>query len=101
MKIGETAAGITYDDLPPVHFDAMRLSQIFQNLIGNALKYRSDKPPRIEITAKLRGAEVIFSVRNNGIGIDPKYYDQIFGIFKRLHGREYEGSGIGLAMVKK
>jgi len=101
LGIQETAAVVTHDPLPPVRFDAMRLSQVFQNLIGNALKYRGDKNPRIHVSAKEEGPNVIFSVRDNGIGIDPKYAGQIFGIFKRLHGYEYEGTGIGLAMCKK
>jgi signal transduction histidine kinase len=99
--IGETGAQVTHDPLPPVRFEGLRLSQIFQNLIGNALKYRGDKSPLIHISAREDGRDVVFSVRDNGIGIDPKYSSQIFGIFKRLHGYEYEGTGIGLAMCKK
>jgi signal transduction histidine kinase len=100
-SIGEVNADVTHDPLPVVQYDPIRLTQVFQNLIGNALKYRGDKPPHIHVSSKTRGSEVIFVVKDNGIGIDPKYHSQIFGIFKRLHGREYEGTGIGLAMCKK
>ncbi len=100
-SIGEVNAEVTHDPLPSVQYDPIRLTQVFQNLIGNAIKYRGDRTPRIHISSKSRGFELIFVVRDNGIGIDPKYHNQIFGIFKRLHGREYEGTGIGLAMCKK
>lgn len=99
--IQEAGAVVTHDPLPEVRFDGLRLSQLFQNLIGNALKYRGDKNPAIHISAKEEGTNIVFSVQDNGIGIDPKYAGQIFGIFKRLHGYEYEGTGIGLAMCKK
>jgi light-regulated signal transduction histidine kinase (bacteriophytochrome) len=100
-SIGEVNAEVTHDPLPVVQYDPIRLTQVFQNLIGNALKYRGDQTPHIHVSSKTRGSEVIFFVKDNGIGIDPKYHSQIFGIFKRLHGREYEGTGIGLAMCKK
>ena len=100
-SIGEVKAEVTHDPLPVVQYDPIRLTQVFQNLIGNALKYRGETTPHIHVSSKTRGSEVIFIVRDNGIGIDPKYHNQIFGIFKRLHGREYEGTGIGLAMCKK
>jgi light-regulated signal transduction histidine kinase (bacteriophytochrome) len=101
VTINDVGATITHDPLPLVEFDDMRLSQIFQNLVANAIKYRGDRIPKVHISAKRAGAETVFSVSDNGIGIDPKYSEQIFGIFKRLHGREYEGTGIGLAMCKK
>ena len=101
VVIRETNATIVHDSLPPVFFDSTRLTQILQNLIANALKYRGDRKPEIRITVRDVGRETVISVQDNGMGIDPKYHQQIFGVFQRLHGREYEGSGIGLAMVKK
>ncbi|MEO8125891.1 MAG: CHASE3 domain-containing protein [Bryobacteraceae bacterium] len=101
VTIGDVGATITHDPLPPVEFDPVRLSQLFQNLLANALKYRGERAPSVHISAVTQGAETIFSIADNGIGIDAKYSEQIFGIFKRLHGREYEGTGIGLAMCKK
>jgi signal transduction histidine kinase len=103
VTIAESGAYVTWDQIPPVvQYDSMRLTQIFQNLIGNAIKYRAtERRPIVKISAEKRGDEIIFSVRDNGIGIEPEYIDKIFGIFQRLHGKEYEGTGIGLAMVKK
>jgi len=78
------------------------LQQLFQNLIGNALKYRSAEPPEIRISAEPNDEYWTFSVSDNGIGISSQYFDQIFGLFKRLHGKdEYEGTGLGLAICKK
>jgi light-regulated signal transduction histidine kinase (bacteriophytochrome) len=83
--------------------DDTQLSQVFQNLIGNAIKYRSAKAPRIHVSAvAVAGKERVFSVRDNGIGIDTQYFDRIFVLFQRLHGRkQFEGTGIGLAICKK
>ena len=82
--------------------DSLQLSQLFQNLIGNAIKFHAERAPRVEVRAERRGAEWQFSVRDNGIGIDPEYADRIFVIFQRLHSRaEYPGTGIGLAICKK
>lgn len=99
----ETGATITSSDLPIVNgVHRVHLEQIYQNLIGNALKYRSDKPPVIHVSAELSGDDWLLSVADNGIGIDPQYKDLIFGIFKRLHtSREYSGTGIGLAICQK
>jgi light-regulated signal transduction histidine kinase (bacteriophytochrome) len=78
------------------------LAQLFQNLISNALKYRTKDPPRVEVSAAERDGWWIFSVADNGIGIDEKYANQIFGLFKRLHSQtEYRGSGIGLAICER
>ena len=99
--VRENNAVVKHDPLPPVSVDFNELVQLFQNLIGNGLKYRRDEPPRIHISAEQRNDEWIFSVRDNGLGIDPKYYDQIFGIFRRVHGPAYSGNGIGLAICKK
>jgi light-regulated signal transduction histidine kinase (bacteriophytochrome) len=101
VTISESHAIVRVSRLPPVTFDPMCLMQIFQNLIGNAIKYRGERSPEIDIAARTNERETIFSVKDNGIGIDARDKDKIFGIFKRLHGNEYEGTGIGLAMVKK
>jgi light-regulated signal transduction histidine kinase (bacteriophytochrome) len=78
------------------------LEQLFQNLIGNAIRYRSGEAPRIHISAKPDGGDWLFSVEDNGIGIDPKYKEHIFGIFKRLHtASEYPGTGMGLAICQR
>lgn len=100
--IKESKAVITHDRLPTVKADRIQLLQVFQNLISNAIKYRSQRTPKIHIGAEARKHEVVFSVRDNGIGIAPQYADRIFRIFQRLHTRsEYAGTGIGLAVCKK
>ncbi|HYZ84742.1 MAG TPA: PAS domain S-box protein [Bryobacteraceae bacterium] len=99
--ISEAGAIVTYDNLPVLAIHEGGLPQIFQNLIGNAIKYRRDAP-RIHVSAVERDGWYVFSVTDNGIGIEPQYAEQIFGIFKRLHSREkYEGSGIGLAICQR
>jgi PAS domain S-box-containing protein len=100
-SIEQTGASVTWDPLPTVQAHEIRLVQLLQNLIGNAIKYRSNLPPRIQVRADRRGAEWLFSVRDNGIGIEPEYCQQVFGIFKRLHGQNYEGTGIGLAICQR
>jgi signal transduction histidine kinase len=99
--IKQSGACVTADPLPMVRAHDTSLLQLLQNLVGNALKYRGKEAPQVHISAERRGAEWVFSVRDNGIGIDPQYARQIFGIFKRLHGREYPGTGIGLAICQK
>ena len=101
--IQESGAVVTHDVLPAITTDDTQLAQLFQNLVGNAIKYRSEEVPRIHVSAsKNGGKEWIFSVRDNGIGIDPQYFDRIFILFQRLHGREnFKGTGIGLAICKK
>lgn len=100
--VKESNARITHDPLPTVMADAPQLRQVFQNLIGNAIKFRSSAPLHIHVSAVRQGAEWVFSVRDNGIGIDTEYAERIFVIFQRLHSREqYRGTGIGLAICKK
>ncbi|HLJ51370.1 MAG TPA: ATP-binding protein [Bryobacteraceae bacterium] len=100
-SIRDTGTTITSDSLPCVLSDFLQLSQVFQNLIGNSIKYRSQDNPRIHVSAEEQDDHWLFSVQDNGMGIDPRYHEQIFGIFKRLHGREYPGTGIGLALCKR
>jgi len=101
-SIEENKAVVTYDALPKVLADSSQLSRLFQNLIGNAIKFHGNELPKIHISAELKGEEWIFSVSDNGIGMDPKNFDRIFTVFQRLHAREkYEGTGIGLANCKK
>ena len=100
--IRETAAEITWDPLPTVRADATQLGQLLQNLLGNALKYRGERPPRIHIGVQRQGGRWQFAVRDNGIGIDPEYAERIFLVFQRLHTQdEYSGTGIGLAICEK
>jgi hypothetical protein len=100
-SIKQSGASVTADHLPVVRAHDTGLLQLLQNLVGNAIKYRGKEPPQVHIAAERQGAEWVFSVRDNGIGIDPQYASQIFGIFKRLHGREYPGTGVGLAICQK
>jgi len=99
----ESGAQVTHDPLPPVQADETQLVQLFQNLVGNAIKYQSPGVPRVHVSAARNGAKKwIFSVKDNGLGIDPQYFDKIFGMFQRLHKREeFAGTGIGLAICKK
>jgi signal transduction histidine kinase len=100
--IEESGAQVTYDPLPTVAVDPSQLSRVFQNLIGNAIKFHGEEAPRVHISAEQRGEEWVFSVRDNGIGMDLDQSERIFMIFQRLHTREeYEGTGIGLAICKK
>jgi light-regulated signal transduction histidine kinase (bacteriophytochrome) len=101
--IDESGASVTLGRLPHVWGQQSQLVQVFQNLIGNAIKFRSpDDPPRVDIWSERRGQEHVFAVQDNGIGVEPRYADKIFVIFQRLHTRsEYPGTGIGLAICKK
>ncbi len=101
--IVESGAEVTQEALPALTTDDGQLALVFQNLVGNAIKYRSAEVPRIHVSAtKNDGKEWIFSVRDNGLGIEPQYFERIFVLFQRLHGQtEFKGSGIGLAICKK
>jgi len=111
LAIEDSGAVITHDPLPTVMADEGQLDQLFQNLIGNAIKFHGDQPPRIHVSAKRlpplesgegRGGGWQFAVRDNGIGMEPQYFERIFVIFQRLHGKEeYPGTGIGLAICKR
>ena len=100
--IDESGAAVRCDSLPTLPADEVQLAQVFQNLIGNALKFRSESAPRIHVTAQDCGEVYEIAVRDNGIGIEPQYFERIFMVFQRLHNKgEYPGTGIGLAIVKK
>jgi PAS domain S-box-containing protein len=100
--IEQSGAVVTHGPLPTVMADKLQLAQLFQNLIGNAIKFQGGEPPRIHVSAEQKGNEWIFSVRDNGVGINLQYAERIFVIFQRLHTREeYPGTGIGLAICKK
>ena len=102
VSIRESGAVVTAAPLPTVMADPAQLRQVFQNLIGNALKFRGEEPPHIHLGVERQGREWVLAVGDNGIGIDPQYFERIFQVFQRLHTqREYAGSGIGLAICKK
>jgi PAS domain S-box-containing protein len=100
--IDESGAAVTHDPLPTLVADEVQLAQLFQNLVGNALKFRSACAPRIHVGVSEKGGGFEFEVRDNGIGIEPQYFERIFMVFQRLHNKsEYPGTGIGLAICKK
>jgi len=100
--ITESQAVVMNDDLPMVVADRSQLVQLFQNLIGNAIKFHGEKPPVVYVSAERQDQQWRFCVRDNGIGIDPRHFERIFVIFQRLHSRdEYPGTGIGLAMCRR
>ncbi len=102
INIAESDAVITYDTLPTVIGDEGQLAQVFQNLLGNAIKFRSDVSPHIHVSVTNGAEEWQFGIRDNGIGIEPKFHNRVFEIFERLHTRgDYSGTGIGLAVCKK
>jgi chemotaxis family two-component system sensor kinase Cph1 len=93
---------VTHDALPTVMADPVQLGQVFRNLLSNALKFRSEQPPRIHVSARPQPGSWVFAMADNGIGISKEHLERIFVIFVRLHTRqEFPGTGIGLAMCKK
>jgi DNA-binding LacI/PurR family transcriptional regulator/signal transduction histidine kinase len=103
VAIEESGARITHDQMPTLSVDATQITQLFQNLVGNAIKFhQQNEPPEIHVGAEHKDSNYVLSVQDNGIGIDSQYFDRIFMIFQRLHTREeYDGTGIGLALCKK
>lgn len=102
VAIRESGAVVTRDPLPTVVADHLQLTQVFQNLLGNAIKFHGPEPPRIRISAEQRDKQWVFSVQDNGIGISPDHRDRVFVMFQRLHARgRYPGTGMGLAICKK
>jgi two-component system sensor kinase len=102
VAVTESQALIAHGDLPIVMADVTSLTRLFQNLIGNAIKFRGDRRPEIRVDAERRNGEWLFSIRDNGIGIEPEFYERVFLIFQRLHTQqEYPGTGMGLAICKK
>jgi light-regulated signal transduction histidine kinase (bacteriophytochrome) len=99
--VQSSGAQITNDQLPSVLFDFAQLTQLFRQLIVNSIMFHGPEAPKIHISAIDTADSIQFSVQDNGIGIDPRYHEQIFGVFKRLHGREFPGTGIGLAIAKR
>jgi light-regulated signal transduction histidine kinase (bacteriophytochrome) len=101
-SIDDAGGEVSHGELPAVMGDRSQLVQLMQNLIGNGLKYRGEKPPHVQVSAELNGSNWLFSVRDNGIGIAAKHLERIFEIFKRLHDQqEYPGTGIGLAVCRR
>jgi len=101
MQLDAAGATVTHGELPAVAVHVQHLGQLFQNLIGNAVKYRGIEAPVIHVSARRDAGSWVFSVKDNGIGIDPQHHARIFGIFKRLHRQEYAGTGIGLAICSR
>jgi len=100
-EIRDAKAVLTHGPLPKITGDAWRLTELFRHLVSNSLKYRSAAPPRIEIRAEMDSDKWCFSVQDNGIGIDPKYWAGLFRPFRRLHGSEIPGLGLGLSICRK
>jgi signal transduction histidine kinase len=98
--VEESQAEVRYEGLPTITADPTQMVQLFQNLISNAIKFRAETAPRIQIEAESRGREWLFSVRDNGIGIEPEDRESIFTLFKRLHS-DYSGTGIGLSICQR
>jgi light-regulated signal transduction histidine kinase (bacteriophytochrome) len=102
-SVEESRALVSHDPMPTVMADELQLTQLFQNLISNAIEYQNPGTPRVHVSVAQNGdGQWVFSVKDNGLGIDPQYFEKIFGMFQRLHKREeFAGTGIGLAICKK
>jgi light-regulated signal transduction histidine kinase (bacteriophytochrome) len=101
VAIKDSNARVTHDTLPGVTGDNGQLVQLLQNLIGNAIKFQSGETPEVHVWARMEDSEWIFAVRDNGIGIEPQYFERVFQVFRRLHREEYAGTGAGLAIAKR
>jgi PAS domain S-box-containing protein len=101
VAIEDSKAEVTHEPLPTVVADEVQMVQIFQNMVANAIKFHDKEAPRVHVSAELKENEWLFSVKDNGMGIEPQYFDRIFIIFQRLNGQEYSGTGLGLSIVKK
>lgn len=101
LAIGKSGATVTRDPMPRVMVDPVQLRQLFQNLIENALRFSGDAQPVVHLSGRREGDRCHFTVRDEGVGIEPEYLDRIFVIFQRLEGPESPGTGIGLALCKK
>jgi light-regulated signal transduction histidine kinase (bacteriophytochrome) len=102
QAIEESGVAVSVGSLPVIQADPTQMTQLFQNLLGNALKYRNERTPRIHVDARSAEKSWLFSVEDNGIGIEPQYFERIFQMFQRLHTREkYSGTGIGLAICRR
>ena len=100
--MAESGAVVTHDEMPTVACDPTQIGQVFQNLLANAIKFHGDEPPRIHIGVEDSAGEWVFSVEDNGLGIENEYFDRIFVIFQRLQPRtDYPGTGMGLAICKR
>jgi light-regulated signal transduction histidine kinase (bacteriophytochrome) len=100
-QISERGAIVTHDRLPAVCGDFGMLTKLLHHLVRNAIEYCGEPSPRIHVSSRREGSNWVFSVQDNGPGIEPAFRERIFGVFKRLHGKEYPGSGLGLAFCKK
>jgi light-regulated signal transduction histidine kinase (bacteriophytochrome) len=100
-EVAESGATVTNSEMPVVLGDENRIVLLLQNLISNSIRFRGPDPPRIEISAEDRGQEWCFCVADNGIGFEQQFAESIFGVFKRLNGREYPGTGMGLAVARR
>jgi len=100
-RIQESRAQVTADELPEVFADEGQVANIFEHLIGNAIRYRSSETPAIQVSAEESAERCTVSVRDNGLGIEPRFHDQVFQAFKRLHGKGIGGTGLGLTMCRK
>jgi light-regulated signal transduction histidine kinase (bacteriophytochrome) len=101
QTIEESAARISWTEPPRARVEKTLMVHVFQNLIGNAIRYRREVSPEVRISTEDRGRDWVFRVQDNGIGIDPQYHEMIFAMFRRLHGRETPGNGLGLSICKR